>query len=165
MASSSSFGSRSRMATMRSSSSSVSPSERWRASEASTASPYRTALSIREQRPELLFKGGVGCLIIGEGSFTILQMPAKAKRTRSPMSDRHKAALAEGREQGRAVRRYLEALEAHKPKRGRKRTPESIEKRLAAIEERLPDADPLTRLQLVQERMDLQRQLEPADSR
>ena len=28
------------------------------------------------------------------------------------MSDSHKAALAEGREQGRAVRRYLEALEA-----------------------------------------------------
>ena len=80
------------------------------------------------------------------------------------MSDSHKAALAEGRDQGRAVRRYLEALEAHKPRRGRKRTPESIEKRLSAIEERLPQADPLTRLQLVQERMDLQRQLEAADS-
>ena len=80
------------------------------------------------------------------------------------MSDTHKAALAEGREQGRAVRRYLEALEAHKPRRGRKRTPESMEKRLVAIEEKLPDADPLTRLQLVQERMDLQRQLEAADS-
>ena len=51
------------------------------------------------------------------------------------MSDTHKAALAEGREQGRAVRRYLEALEAHKPRRGRKRTPESMEKRLAAIED------------------------------
>jgi transposase len=80
------------------------------------------------------------------------------------MSDTHKAALAEGREQGRAVRRYLEALEAHKPRRGRKRTPESMEKRLAGIEERLPQADPLTRLQLVQERMDIQRQLEAADS-
>ena len=80
------------------------------------------------------------------------------------MSDSHKAALAEGREQGRAVRRYLEALEAHKPRRGRKRTPESMEKRLAAIEERLPEADPLTRLQLVQERMDIQHQLEAADS-
>jgi hypothetical protein len=80
------------------------------------------------------------------------------------MSDSHKAALAEGRDQGRAVRRYLEALEAHKPRRGRKRTPESMEKRLAAIEEKLPDADPLTRLQLVQERMDLQRQLEASES-
>src|SRR5207253_811808 len=91
-------------------------------------------------------------------------MPAKPKRSRAPMSDTHKAALAEGREQGRTVRRYLEALEAHKPRRGRKRTPESMEKRLATIEENLQQADPLTRLQLVQERMDLQRQLEGADS-
>jgi len=75
------------------------------------------------------------------------------------MSVAHKQALAEGREQGRAVRRYLEALEAHKPKRGRKRTPESIQKRLATIEERVGSADPLSRLQLVQERMDLQREL------
>ncbi len=71
------------------------------------------------------------------------------------MSDTHKAALAEGREQGRAVRRYLEALELHRPKRGRKRTQESIQKRLASIETNLPSADPLNRLQLVQERMDL----------
>jgi len=71
------------------------------------------------------------------------------------MSDAHKAALAEGREQGRAVRRYLEALELHRPKRGRKRTQESIQKRLASIEASLPSADPLNRLQLVQERMDL----------
>jgi len=75
------------------------------------------------------------------------------------MSVAHKQALAEGREQGRAVRRYLEALEAHKPKRGRKRTTESIQKRLATIEERVGSADPLSRLQLVQERMDLQREL------
>src|SRR5438132_9854699 len=94
---------------------------------------------------------------------TMTAMPARPKRTRSPMNDAHKAALAGGREQGRAVRRYLEALEAHKPKRGRKRTPESIQKRLTAIEEKLPEADPLSRLQLVQERMDLERQLEAAD--
>jgi hypothetical protein len=80
------------------------------------------------------------------------------------MSDSHKAALAEGREQGRAVRRYLEALEAHKPKRGRKRTSESVQKRLATIEEKLPGADPLTRLQLVQERINLQRELTAADA-
>jgi hypothetical protein len=80
------------------------------------------------------------------------------------MSDSHKAALAEGREQGRAVRRYLEALEAHKPKRGRKRTPESVQKRLAAIEEKLVDADPLSRLQLVQDRINLQRELAAVDA-
>ncbi|MEO7836549.1 MAG: hypothetical protein ABIS21_02770 [Acidimicrobiales bacterium] len=67
--------------------------------------------------------------------------------------------MAIGREQGRAVRRYLEAVDAHRPKRGRKRTPESIERRLSAIEERLGSADPLSRLQLVQERMDLRDEL------
>ena len=87
----------------------------------------------------------------------------RTKRARSPMSDAHKAALAEGRDQGRAVRRYLEALEAHKPRRGRKRTPESIQKRLASIEERLASADALTRLQLMQERMDLSRELESGE--
>ena len=75
------------------------------------------------------------------------------------MSDSHKAALAEGREQGRAVRRYLEALEAHKPKRGRKRTTESVQKRLAAIEEKLAASDALSRLHLVQERMNLENEL------
>ena len=75
------------------------------------------------------------------------------------MSDSHKAALAVGRDQGRAVRRYLEALEAHKPKRGRKRTTESVQKRLEAVEEKLQSADPLSRLQLVQERMNLQSEL------
>ncbi len=75
------------------------------------------------------------------------------------MSNEHKEALALGREQGRAVRRYLEALEAHKPKRGRKRTPESMKKRLEVIEDKLQTADPLTRVQLIQERMDLQAEL------
>ena len=82
----------------------------------------------------------------------------KAKPARS-MTDEHKAALAEGREQGRAVRRYLEAIEAHKPRRGRKRSTDSMERRLAAIEEELAEADPLNRVHLSQERIDLQRQL------
>ncbi len=78
-----------------------------------------------------------------------------AKKATRSMSDEHKAALAEGREQGRAVRRYLEAVESVKPRRGRKRTPESIQRRLAAIDDQLPAVDPLARVHLVQERMDL----------
>lgn len=80
------------------------------------------------------------------------------------MTDEHKAALAEGRAQGRSVKRYLEALEANKPKRGRKRTPESIQKRLEAIEADLASADGLKRLTLVQERLDLQEELERLQS-
>ena len=78
------------------------------------------------------------------------------------MSDEHKAALAEGRNQGRAVRTYLEALEAHKPKRGRKRTPESMQRRLQKIEKEIPAADPLTRLHLIQQRIDLEADLAAA---
>jgi hypothetical protein len=76
------------------------------------------------------------------------------------MSKQHKAALAVGRAEALAVRRYLDALEAHKPKRGRKRTPASIERRLAAIDASLPEVDRLTGLKLAQERMDLQAVLE-----
>jgi hypothetical protein len=54
------------------------------------------------------------------------------------MSKQHKAALAVGRAEGLAVRRYLDALEAHKPKRGRKRTPESIEGGLRPSSNRFP---------------------------
>lgn len=75
------------------------------------------------------------------------------------MSDEHKAALAQGRAEGKAVRDYLEALRANKPKRGRKRTPESIRKRLDAIEAELLDASPLDELKLVEERRKLHDEL------
>lgn len=80
------------------------------------------------------------------------------------MSDEHKAALARGREEGRAVRRYLDALEQQKPRRGRRRTPDTIRRRLEAIEERLADADSLTRLHLIQEQADLLAELKDAGS-
>lgn len=78
------------------------------------------------------------------------------------MSQEHKDALAAGREQSRAVKRYLEALEVHRPRRGRKRTPESIQKQLDSIEAKLAQADPLTRLNLLQDRIDLQNELAAA---
>lgn len=76
------------------------------------------------------------------------------------MSDTHKAALARGRAEGRAVREYLDALRANKPKRGRKRTPDSVTRRLEAIDAELEAADALGELRLVQERRDLQLELE-----
>lgn len=80
------------------------------------------------------------------------------------MTDEHKAALAQGRAEGRAVKLYLEALEANKPKRGRKRTPDSIGKRLEKISAEMETASPINRLQLVQEKMDLEAELEGMDS-
>jgi len=75
------------------------------------------------------------------------------------MSDAHKAALAQGRNQGRAVRRYLEALESLRPKRGRTRRPESVRSRLADVQARLAGADALTRLHLLQEKENLETEL------
>jgi ribosomal protein L17 len=80
---------------------------------------------------------------------------AKTSAPRKPMSTGHKAALARGRAESACVRHYLEALETSKPKRGRKRTPASIDKRLAAIEAQLASADALTKLHLLQEQKDL----------
>jgi hypothetical protein len=84
-------------------------------------------------------------------------MATRTKKT--PMSDTHKEALAEGRNHARIVGRYLDALEANKPKRGRKRTPDSVKKRLATVTSELKDSGGLTRLNLLQERRDLEVEL------
>src|SRR6266516_1201440 len=83
-----------------------------------------------------------------------------AKSTPRTMTAQHKAALAEGRSEGRAVKNYLEALQQNRPRRGRRRTPDSITKRLAAIDAAYADSSALQQLQLTQERIDLQKELE-----
>ena len=75
------------------------------------------------------------------------------------MSNAHKKALANGRNEGRIIREYLEIVEATKPKRGRRRTPESITKRLAVINAELKTADPVTKVRLIQERLNLRNEL------
>ena len=75
------------------------------------------------------------------------------------MSATHKQALAVGRAESRTVRTYLEALKMNKPKRGRKRTPESIRRRLNAIAVEHEAADPITQLKLTQEKLDLESEL------
>lgn len=88
----------------------------------------------------------------------MMQLMAK-RGPKSPMTDAHKAALAQGRTESQAVRVYLEALRANKPVRGRKRTPESIGKRLAAIDSERAAADAVKELRLVQERLNLEAEL------
>lgn len=90
---------------------------------------------------------------------------AKTKRGPASLTPEHKAAMAQGRAEGRAVRAYLEALEAHKPKRGRRRTPDSIRTRLDKIEGEIETADQLTKLNLIQERMDLADELERMENK
>jgi hypothetical protein len=84
---------------------------------------------------------------------------ATKKTTSKTMTAAHKAALAQGREEGRAIRSYLDVLEANAPRRGRKRTPESIAKRLDAIDIEIATAGPLKRVSLIQESFDLQDEL------
>ena len=75
------------------------------------------------------------------------------------MSDEHKAANAKARAENRAVSAYLEALESSRPRPGRRRTAESMQNRIEAIGEALESATPIRRVQLVQERIDLERAL------
>ncbi|MGH3599391.1 MAG: hypothetical protein ACRDQH_03790 [Pseudonocardiaceae bacterium] len=76
------------------------------------------------------------------------------------MSDSHKAALAVGRDEGRAVRRYLEALEAHRPRPGRKRTAETVQRQLRETIQQLNRATALERVHLLQRRLDLEHEIE-----
>ncbi|HET9093245.1 MAG TPA: hypothetical protein VFN50_12620 [Acidimicrobiales bacterium] len=87
-------------------------------------------------------------------------MPPRKRTTKSSLSSEHKDALAAGRRQGHAVRRYLVALEQNKPRRGRQVTAESLNERLAEVEARIADADALQRVHLIQERRNLERRLQ-----
>jgi hypothetical protein len=68
--------------------------------------------------------------------------------------------MAAGRTESRAVKNYLEALDSNRPKRGRRRTPDSINARLAKIDDELVSADAIKRLNLIQERLDLLKELD-----
>ena len=81
------------------------------------------------------------------------------------MSTAHKKALANGRTEGRVIREYLEIVEAIKPKRGRRRTPESITRRLGVINTELKTADAVTKVRLIQERLNLRRELSAMKSK
>jgi uncharacterized protein YhaN len=88
--------------------------------------------------------------------------PGKAGRKRGPakMTAEHKQALAEGREASRHVRAYLEALDANKPKRGRKRTRETVQRQLDEVKDQIGPATGLRKLELAQRRIDLEAELE-----
>jgi hypothetical protein len=76
-------------------------------------------------------------------------MPAKQKASSSSP-----APASRNRDQARVVRRYLASLEAER-KGGRRRLSDSISNRILKIDELLVTADPLSRLHLTQERIDL----------
>jgi hypothetical protein len=77
------------------------------------------------------------------------------------MSDEHKAALARGRNESRAIKRYLDGLASRKP--GRPVTAATLERRLDALEGQIAETtDPLRRVDLVQKRIDTEAALAAA---
>lgn len=81
-----------------------------------------------------------------------------------PMSDEHKAALAQGRRESRAIKAYLEALKSRRP--GRPITADSVRKRIESIDERLAgEDDPLKQLELRQEKIDAESTLKEVESK
>ena len=81
------------------------------------------------------------------------------------MTQSHKDALKDGRNRGQIVRRYLHALEATKPRRGRPVTPEGLKKSIEKIDANLAtEKDPLRKLDLVQLKIKKQKELEEFES-
>jgi hypothetical protein len=75
------------------------------------------------------------------------------------MSADHKAALAKGRAQGKAVRDYLAALDQER-KPGRRLDRSTIESRIAEVQAAVDaQPDPAKRVDLIQKRLDLEERL------
>ena len=91
----------------------------------------------------------------------------KATRARklAPMTRAHKQALARGRDESRAVGRYLEALEAGKPRPGRRRTLQSVQTQLKSVETRAKAARGIDRLLALQQRAELRAALAQRDDK
>ena len=76
------------------------------------------------------------------------------------MSDEHKAALAQGRRESKAIKAYLVAISIPK-RRGRPITPEMLEAKIETIDQRILDeTDVLARVDLFQARIDAQEALD-----
>lgn len=86
-------------------------------------------------------------------------MPPRRRRAKGGLSSEHKDALAAGRRQGNTVRRYLVALEQHKPRRGRQVSQDTLETRLADVQAKIDESDPLQRVHLIQERRNLEQRV------
>jgi len=83
---------------------------------------------------------------------------ARSKKANKKMSDEHKAALAKGREQGRAVREYLAALSEEK-KPGRRVDAETLAMKITQVQDQIAsEPDPAKRVEHIQNRLDLEAQ-------
>lgn len=88
-------------------------------------------------------------------------MKKTSKTGPKEVTDEHKQAMAVGRREARIVGDYLAALRDARPKRGRRRTEETVQRQMQDVDTQLRDnPEPLRELKLIQERQDLAQELE-----
>jgi hypothetical protein len=79
------------------------------------------------------------------------------------MTDEHKAALAQGRKEARAIKAYLKALESRRP--GRPVSKDSLGKRLDNVNKKLEASEnPLERVDLIQSKLDIEKAIDDLDN-
>jgi hypothetical protein len=80
-----------------------------------------------------------------------------------PMSEEHKAALARGRRESRAIKQYLENLKSRRP--GRPVTPTTLKKRIEDLEVKIKaESDPLKAVEMRQSRIEAEVSLAKAEN-
>lgn len=84
--------------------------------------------------------------------------------TPADSSSTHRASAAASREESFKVRAYLDALELQRPRRGPRLNADKIRTKLAKIEEELPTVSTLRRLELIQEQLNLLKQLKSIEN-
>ncbi len=83
---------------------------------------------------------------------------------RRKMTQEHKDAIAAGRSEGAAVKRYLETL-GQKGKPGRRVSRDELARRLDETDQAIPEeSNALSQLDLIQKRIDLERRIQNADA-
>lgn len=81
------------------------------------------------------------------------------------LSDEHKKALAKGRRQAKAVRDYLDALEAER-KRGRSVDEDTLKERIDKYQRQIDEEDNAAkRVELIQKRLDAEKKLAEIEER
>lgn len=81
------------------------------------------------------------------------------------LSEEHKKALAKGRRQAKAVRDYLDALEAEK-RRGRSVDEDTLKERIDRYQSQIDEEDNAAkRVELIQKRLDAERKLAELEER
>jgi len=83
-------------------------------------------------------------------------MEAESKRQ---MSDDQRSAIVRGRKESRAIDEYLRYLEQNRPRRGRRRTPDRVRMLLDQVIADLDGATGVHRLELLQQKKDLEVEL------